>query len=61
LATCLDGSHSIAHNRGRVANFNATFAERELAVSTLREVKSVKSTLALNYFTPNGLPPIILS
>jgi hypothetical protein len=35
-------SHSIAHNRGRAANFtNTTFAKRELAVNTLGKVKSV--------------------
>jgi hypothetical protein len=34
-------SHSTAHNRGRSANFtDTTFAKRELAVTTLRKVKS---------------------
>jgi hypothetical protein len=38
-------SHSTAHNRGRAVNFtDTTFAKRELAVKTLRKVKSVKTT-----------------
>jgi hypothetical protein len=35
-------SHSIAHNRGRAANFtDTTFAKRELAVNSARKVKSI--------------------
>jgi hypothetical protein len=35
---------STAHTHGQVANFtNTTFVKQELAVNTLREVKSVKA------------------
>jgi hypothetical protein len=40
-------SHSAAHSGGLAANFVVlSFAERKLTVSTLRELKSVKTTLS---------------
>jgi hypothetical protein len=42
-----DVPHSTEHNHGRKANFTDTaFAKRELAVNTLRKVKSVNTTLS---------------
>jgi hypothetical protein len=44
---------SAAHNRGRAAKFAVTsFAKRELAVNTLRKVKSVKTFLTNTRFVP---------
>jgi hypothetical protein len=43
--------HSTANNRGWVANFTgSTFAKWELAMNTLHEVKSVKTTLSKTCF-----------
>jgi hypothetical protein len=51
VTACFYVCHSTAHIRGRAANFtDTTFAKWELAVNTLREVKSVKATLSNTRF-----------
>jgi hypothetical protein len=51
LTICFDVLHSTVHTPGLVANFtNTTFAKQELALNTLRKVKSVKTTLSNTLF-----------
>jgi hypothetical protein len=51
FTACFDVLHSTVHSHGQVGNFiDTTFAKWELAMNTLHEVNSIKTSLSNTRF-----------